>query len=52
MSEKLNADDTSNPNADQMSNETEVTNQEEQIVRLGRVSAFGPSLDGGFEVND
>lgn len=24
----------------------------QRYVRLGRISAFGPSLDGGFGIND
>lgn len=40
---------------DQFSDEpetTQITDQNENVIRLGRVSAFGPSLDGGFGIND
>lgn len=32
--------------------EKQADTQDEAIVRLGRISAFGPSLDGGFGIND
>lgn len=46
--------DTATPNDIDSSSLTELEDQSDGtvFVRLGRVSAFGPSLDGGFGVCD
>lgn len=42
-------------NEERLADEIEMqqpTDHDQSIVRLGRVSAFGPSLDGGFGIYD